>query len=145
MRHRPPQLESFLFAEDDAKSVDLSSPCSGCTAQSRDRGQNICTHMKNCIIRPCYGRTNANSPHTASVPFCQKDRGTPRHSVMICTETKPYTESICEAVEAELSRLCCREQMILEGQTFHSKNLLLPLRYTMQLLADGLSCARGDG
>ena len=27
-------------------------------------------------------------------------------------------------MEAELSRLCCREQIIIEGQTFHSKQLL---------------------
>ena len=36
-------------------------------------------------------------------PFCKKGTGTFRHYVMMCTETKPYTESICEAIEAELS------------------------------------------
>ena len=46
---------------------------------------------------------------------------------MMCVETKLYTESTCEAVEAELSRLCCREQIILEGQTFHSKKLPVAL------------------
>ena len=45
----------------------------------------------------------------------------------MCAETKLYTESICEAVEAEWFRLCRREQIIIEGQTFHPKTLPVAL------------------
>ena len=74
-------------------------------------------------------------------PFFQKGAGTLRHYVMMCAEMKLYTESICEAVEAELCRRCCRERMILEGQTFHSKKL--PVAFEEDLaIADRWSILR---
>ena len=44
-------------------------------------------------------------------PFCKNGTGILRLHVM-CSETKQYTEAIGEAIEADLGRLCDREQMI---------------------------------
>ena len=126
MRHSPPHLESFLLAEDDVKSVDLSSAmfrmhraiAGSCTEYMHTDEE---LHRKAMLWA-----NKCDFSSYRACPLRQKGAGTPRHYVMMCTETKPYTESICEAVETELSRLWCRERMITEGQTFHSKTSCRP-------------------
>ena len=39
---------------------------------------------------------------------------------MACTETKQYTEAICDAIEAELVKICNQQQMMEAGNKFHA-------------------------
>ena len=40
--------------------------------------------------------------------------------VMACPETKQYTEAICDAFEAEMTRSCNQQQMIEAGKQNHA-------------------------
>ena len=103
MRHSPPHLENFLLEEDDYKTVDLSPAIfrmhraiAGSWTEYMHTDEEL-HHQAMLWANKC-----EFSSHRIC-PFCKKATGTRRHYVMMCTDTEPHTESICEVVEAELS------------------------------------------
>ena len=101
-----PRLDFFLFADDNAKRVDFRSVI-------------LMMHPGICRFFIKYILTDEQLHHMGTFwanrfevmlhhtcPLCKHGVGTPIDYVMICSETKQYTEAMCDAVNNSIAKNC---------------------------------------
>ena len=98
----PPHLEHFLLAEDNAQATDVSGIM---FRMQKAIGGSLAEFMhtdEGLHEIATYWSREVSLKSNRSCPFCKNGAGTPRHYVIACTETKQYTEAICDSVECEI-------------------------------------------
>ena len=115
----PPRLEHLLPADDNAQAIDLSGIM---FRMQRAIGGSWTEYMhadEGLHQLATYWVLGLSLNTHCLCTFCKNGIWTPRHNVRACPETKQYTEAICDALEAEMSRLCNQQQMIEAGKQNH--------------------------
>ena len=98
----PPHLKYFLLAETTLRQPISVVSFSGRRRPSEDHWLNICPQTQGFHQIAIYWTLGLSFKSNRICKFCEDRIGTPRHYVMACTETKQYTEAICNAFETEI-------------------------------------------
>ena len=115
-----PHLERFLLAEDNAQSTYLSSllfRVQRAIGGARTEYLRSDEELNHLAIK---WAQHLNLPSARTCPFCKNGHSTPRHYVMVCTESEPCTSEVCDAVESELARLISKQQLIAAANKYHA-------------------------